>query len=170
MLVWTYEELLPMRNKLYKHGLRSNYVYTHMTRQFSVLASISHIPVIGSRVVKCYAYTPLIHCSVVALHSRVHSHEHLVGMRPSYSRRRLNDRSCEQKYVEIVVINGPCLLGRFGYEGHVLPCRRNNSHMHTSHPPIHKHSTPTDLKQYENRGETVEHITALVRARLRMVV
>ena len=91
-------------------------------------------------------------------------------MRTSYSRRRLNDSSCGQKYLEIVVTNGPCLLGRFNCEGHVLPFRRNNSHMHTLHPPIHKHSTPTDLKQYENRGETVEHITALARARLRMVV
>ena len=91
-------------------------------------------------------------------------------MRTSYSRRRLNDSSCEQKYIEIVVINGPCLLDWFDREGHVLPFRRNNSHMHTLHPPIHKHSAPTDLKQYENRGETVEHITALVRARLRMVV
>lgn len=57
-----------------------------------------------------------------------------------------------------------CDTGWPGYGSHVLPFRRNNSHMHTLHPPIHKHSTPTDLKQYENRGETVEHITALARA------
>ena len=68
------------------------------------------------------------------------------------------------------MINGPCLLGWFDREGYTLSCTRHHDHIHTSHPPIHKHSTPTDLQQYENRGETVEHITALVRARPRMVM